>query len=153
MWSHQQAIMTDAPKEQLWKLLADMEHWNRWDEDVQWCKLNGEFKTGIAYFLKRTGAPKLFGVIRNHEPLKRFTAVSYFMSLATIESTYQLIDVEDGVKLSHQVSISGHLAWLFVQLVGKRMCKGFPTAAGNLVRLAKQQPIKTWAIGETALRD
>jgi len=143
MWSHQQAIMTDAPKEQLWKLLADMEHWNRWDEDVQWCKLNGEFKTGIAYFLKRTGAPKLFGVIRNHEHLKRFTAVSYFMSLARVEFIYELIGVEDGVKLSQRVNISGLLAWLFVQLVGKRMIRRFPMAMGNLVRLAKEQPIRT----------
>ena len=141
MWSYQHAIVTDAPKEWIWKLWADMQNWNEWNNRVKQCYPNGDLSNGIGYVLKLRGVPKMIGAIRDCEFLKSFANVGGF-SLIGIELRHEIKDVGGRVRLIHQVKVSGKLCFLFGGVIGKRISKGVPAAMENLARLAIRVPNK-----------
>jgi hypothetical protein len=81
MWSNQHTIETSASKQAIWNVWRDVANWPSWDEAVQWCKLDGEFKTGATYTLKPIDGPAVKAVIKECEPYRR--DVTYFDCVAT----------------------------------------------------------------------
>lgn len=49
-------IVIDAAPEQVWAVLADMEHWNTWNSDIAFLNLRGELKAGTQFVWKEKGA-------------------------------------------------------------------------------------------------
>ena len=137
MWSAEYTIVTDASKEAVWKVWADVENWKQWDESVEWCRLEGEFKTGASHILKPNNGPEVKSTIMDCEPLKRFTAVTH-LPLAKMEVVHELREDKDGLHVTHRVVISGFLGFLFAQVIGKNTARDFPKTLGNLVRVAKE---------------
>ena len=136
MWSAEYTLVTDASKEAIWKIWADVENWRQWDEGVEWCRLEGEFKTGASHILKPKGGPKVKSTIMDCEPLKRFTAVTHF-PFAKMEFVHELREDKDGLHITHRVVISGFLSFLFAQVIGKNTARDFPKTLGNLAQVAK----------------
>lgn len=136
MWTAEYTIVTDASKESIWMTWADVENWNRWDEGVEWCRLNGDFKVGATYTLKPKGGPEARAVITDCQPLKSFADLTS-LPLAKMEFAHELRDDKDGLHVTHRVTISGLLGFLFVQVIGKDTARDFPKTIGNLVRVAK----------------
>ena len=136
MWSAEYAIVTDASKEAIWKVWADVENWRQWDESVEWCQLEGEFKTGASHILKPKDGPKVKSTIMDCEPLKKFTAVTH-LPFAKMEFVHELREDKDGLHITHRVVISGFLSFLFAQVIGKNTARDFPKTLGNLAQVAK----------------
>lgn len=137
MWTAEHTIVTDASKESVWKAWADVENWNKWDEGVEWCRLDGEFKVGTTYALKPNGGPEAKAVITDCQPLKSFADVTH-LPLAKMEFAHELKEEKDGLHVTHRVTITGLLGFLFVQVIGKDAVRDLPTTMGNLVRVAKE---------------
>ncbi len=137
MWTAEYTLITDATKEEIWKAWADVENWSKWDKGVEWCRLDGEFKTGTTYTLKPVGGPKAKAVITDCQPLKRFTDVSK-LPLAKLEFIHELAEEKDGLHVTHRVNISGPLGFFFAQVIGKDTERDLPETIGNLARVAKE---------------
>ena len=65
MWTTEHTIVTDASKESVWNVWADVENWSKWDKGVEWCRIEGEFKAGTKYTLKPVGGPEAKAVMMN----------------------------------------------------------------------------------------
>lgn len=137
MWSAEYTVVTDVSKESIWKVWADVENWKQWDEGLEWCRLEGEFKTGASYTLKPKGSSEVKSTIVNCEPLKKFSDVTK-LPLAKLEFVHEMRDEKDGLHVTHRVMISGLLGFFFVQIIGKDTARDFPKTIGNLVRVAKE---------------
>jgi hypothetical protein len=137
MWSAEHTIVTDVSKEAIWKTWADVENWKQWDEGLEWCRMEGEFKAGTSYTLKPKGGAEARSTIVTCEPLKGFSDVSR-LPLAELEFVHELSEEKDGLHITHRVMISGPLGFFFVQVIGKDTVRDFPKTIGNLVRVAKE---------------
>jgi hypothetical protein len=137
MWTAEHTVVTDATKESVWKVWADVEDWPKWDQGVEWCRIDGEFKVGTSYTLKPKGGPEARAVITDCQPLVRFADVTR-LPLAKMEFIHELAERADGVHVTHRVNISGPLGFLFVQVIGKDTARDLPETIENLVRVAKE---------------
>jgi hypothetical protein len=60
MWTKSHTIVTKkATKEQMWKLFADVNNWNSWDEGIEYASMDGKFEKGNHFLLKPKGGPKV----------------------------------------------------------------------------------------------
>lgn len=137
MWTAEHTIVTDASKESVWKAWVDVENWKKWDEGVEWCRLDGEFKAGTTYTLKPKGGPEAKAVITDCQPWKSFSDVTN-LPFAKMEFAHELREEKDGLHVTHRITISGLLGFLFVQVIGKDNARDFPKTIGSLVRVAKE---------------
>jgi hypothetical protein len=136
MWSNQHTIETDASKQAIWRIWHDVANWPSWDEAVQWCKLDGEFKSGATYTLKTVDGPAVKAVIQECEPYRCFTDVSS-LPLAKMEFVHEMVDIAEGVQLTHRVNISGPLSFLWARVIGAKTAAGLPHAMSKLVQQAR----------------
>jgi hypothetical protein len=137
MWVAEHTIVTNTSRESVWKAWADVEGWPKWDQGVEWCRLDGEFKTGTSYALKPKGGPEAKAVITDCQPLIGFSDVTQ-LPLAKMEFIHELAEQADGVHVTHRVNISGLLGFFFVQMIGKDTARDLPETMGNLLRVAKE---------------
>ena len=137
MWTTEYTLVTDASAKSVWNTWANVENWPSWDRGVQWCRLDGEFKVGTAYTLKPVGGPEAKAVITDCQPLKRF-ADSTALPLAKMDFVHELREEQDGLHVTHRVTISGPLSFFFAQVIGKDTARDLPETIGNLVRVAKE---------------
>jgi hypothetical protein len=135
MWTAEHTLVTNATKESVWKAWADVENWPKWDKGVEWCRMDGDFKTGTTYALKPVGGPEAKSVITDCQPLKRFADITK-LPLAKMEFIHELAEEKDGLHVTHRVIISGPLVFFFAQVIGKDTERDLPETIGNLVRVA-----------------
>lgn len=44
-----ESIQIDATPEKVWKILSDIDNWDKWNSDIKHAKLNGELKAGTTF--------------------------------------------------------------------------------------------------------
>jgi len=137
MWTTEHTIVTDATKESIWKVWADVNHWSKWDKGLEWCRMDSEFKVGTTYALKPVGGGEVKSVITECQPSKRFADVTK-LPLAQMEFIHELTEKQDGLHVTHRVNISGPLSFFFANVIGKDTEKSLPETMGNLARIAKE---------------
>ena len=138
MWTAEHTLLTNATKESVWKTWSDVQGWPKWDKGVEWCRLDGEFKAGTIYTLKPVGGPEARATIVDCQPLSQFTDVTD-LPLAKMAFFHQLLEVEDGLHVTHRVTITGPLGFLFAILIGKDTARDLPETMDRLVRSAMEQ--------------
>lgn len=136
MWTAEHTIVTDASKESVWKAWADVENWKKWDEGVEWCRMDGAFQTGTTYTLKPKGGPEAKAIITDCQPLRSFADITS-LPLAKMEFAHELKEEQDGLHVTHRITITGLLGFLFVQVIGKDTVRDFPKTIASLIRVAK----------------
>ncbi|MDD8018590.1 MAG: hypothetical protein PHP42_09475 [Bacteroidota bacterium] len=138
MWKFEHSIITDVSAEKIWKIWSNVEAWNKWDKEVEWAKIQGDFAVGTIGYLKPKGAPKSKFVMTGCKKNESFSDRS-FLPLATLEFFHVMKQTNDGLVVTHSIKISGLLSWVFAKLIGEKLSKGLPEAMNELVTLAKQK--------------
>jgi hypothetical protein len=59
MWQQQYSTTVNISKEKLWEVIADIENWYKWDDEIEYTKLDGKAEAGVKFWLKPKGAPKV----------------------------------------------------------------------------------------------
>ena len=58
MWTKTHSkVYQGIRKEDIWRLWADVNNYTKWHDDLDYCKLEGEFAVGNHFMLKPKGAP------------------------------------------------------------------------------------------------
>ena len=83
-WTHETTIKTKATAKQIWQLWSKPEEWNKWDDGIEWVKLEGSFVAGTQGFLKPVGAGKVKFLMLDVQPEKGFKDRS-FLPLTTMD--------------------------------------------------------------------
>lgn len=106
----------EITKEQIWKLMSDVNRWNTWDKSVEHSEIHGDFKTGTFFTLKPVNVPKVKIQLVEVRPDTYFKDLTIFpLAKMTGEHTYE--DTPDGLKLTVTMTITGPLAFLWNKLV------------------------------------
>lgn len=108
-------VYIDAAPEQVWAVLADMEHWNTWNSDIAFLTLNGDLKAGTKFIWKEKGATPtsyLQSVIPNRQ--LGWTGKALGMSAIHI---FTLVPMAAGTLVVQEESLEGWLVSLLKPIV------------------------------------
>lgn len=124
--------------EAIWKIWIDVNNWTRWHDDLDSCKLEGDFKVGNHFMLKPKGAPAVKIKLTEIDEGRSFTDCTSFFG-AKMMDTHSLEPQEGGVLLSNRLVVTGPLKWLWVKLVAQNVADTVPDEMAALVELARQE--------------
>jgi hypothetical protein len=129
-------VVREVAKEQMWKLMADVDRWKQWDPTVEYSKLDGAFATGSYFTLKPVKAPRV--KIR----LADVRAPGYFKDetrfpFATMTGEHWYEDAAEGLKVTITMTITGPLSWLWNKIVMSDIVASLPDDVARQVAAAK----------------
>ena len=136
MWTKSHSIVTDkVTKEQMWKLLADVNNWHVWDTDIEYTKMEGKFEQGNYFILKPKKGPKvrieLVELIEN----KKFVDLTRF-PLAKMYGEHIFEQTPQGLKLTTTMRVEGLLAPLWIKIVAQDIADALPVEMEKQIQLA-----------------
>jgi hypothetical protein len=120
----------------IWNIWTDINNWPKWHSDLEYCKLEEDFKVGACFLLKPKGAPAVKIEITEIIDGLSFTDCTRFFG-ARMYDTHSLEIKENGVVLINKLIVSGWLRWLWVLLVAKNVADSVPSETEALVNYSK----------------
>lgn len=73
MWTHQEGIDTAATPAQIWKLLADVPGWKRWNTGIEHIEIHGPFARGTRFSMQPPGAEAFVSTLTEVRENELFT--------------------------------------------------------------------------------
>lgn len=58
MWQGQYETTTDVPAETLFRVITDINNWNKWDDGLEFTKLEGVAKEGVPFHAQTQRRPE-----------------------------------------------------------------------------------------------
>lgn len=138
MWTKSHSILTNkVTKEQMWKLLSDVNNWHVWDTNIEYTKMEGKFKRGNSFVLKPKKGPKvkieLVEVVEN----KKFVDLTRF-PLAKMYGEHTFEQTPQGLKLTTTMRVEGLLASLWIKIVAQDIANDLPVEMEKQIQLASK---------------
>ncbi|MFK8039933.1 MAG: hypothetical protein AB8B67_01130 [Rickettsiaceae bacterium] len=128
----------DVSPEEIWKIWIDINNWPSWHGDLDYCKLDGDFKVGNHFMLKPKGAPAVKIMLTEINEMQNFTDCTKFFG-AKMYDTHSMEVKDGGVLLSNKLVVTGPLKWLWIKLVAKHVADTVPDEMDSLVNLARNK--------------
>jgi hypothetical protein len=122
--------------EQVWRVWTDINQWHTWQSDIEYAKLEGEFKVGNTFLLKPRGGPKVKIELIKVEPNRVFTDLTRF-PLARMYGSHEFVIHGDELEIKTAMSIEGLLSFLWRKLVAEDVANGMREQTENLIQKAK----------------
>jgi hypothetical protein len=136
MWTKSHSIVTSkATKEQMWKLFADVNNWNTWDEGIEYAKMEGKFEKGNFFILKPKGGPKVKIQLVEAIENKKFVDYTKF-PLAKMYGEHVFEETPDGLKITTTMKVNGALGFLWRKLVAENIASALPKEMEQQVNYA-----------------
>jgi hypothetical protein len=129
---------TIADPEAIFQLWLDVNNWNKFDESVEWARLDEAFSPGNHFSLKPKGGPKVKATIVSVKHNREFTNTSQ-MPGAELKFIHTVIKKSGSTSVSVIISIDGPLSWLWSRILGKDQQSGLEKSVSNLIRLAEKK--------------
>lgn len=127
-------------RKDIWEVWSDIDKWASWHDDLEYCRLQGEFSAGNSFLLKPKGSPAVKIRLLEVLPEKSFTDCASF-PLAKMYNTHEIEETEAGLKLTNILTVKGLLKHLWIKLVAKNVADSVPKEMDSLVALARKRNV------------
>ena len=121
----------------VWNIMIDIEKWPEWHDDLEFCKMHGEFKVGSYFWLKPKGAPKAKIFLTEIDEGNGFTDCTHFFG-ARMYDQHSWEKKDDGVVFHHKIWVTGILSWFWIWIVAKNVARDIPEEINNLALRARK---------------
>ena len=129
-------VETTASPEAVWDIWQDVSNWNTWDPGIEFSSIDGPFKAGTTGTLKPKGGPLVHTKLTSVQPKRMFVDEAK-LTLARIIVTHSLTESAGKTCVTHQIEMTGPLAFLFAFLIGRNMKKNLPQEMREMVKKAE----------------
>lgn len=119
----------------LWKVWADVDRWHEWQRDLDYARLEGEFKAGSTFLLKPKGGPRVRIEVLKAEKDRGFTDLTRF-PLARMFGSHEFEEKNGEVEMTTTIRIEGPLAFLWRKLVAQEIADKLPDQTDWLIERA-----------------
>jgi hypothetical protein len=123
-------------REDIWRIWTDINNWPTWHGDLDYCKLDGDFKVGNHFFLKPKGIKPVKIVLTEINAGYSFTDCTSFFG-AKMYDTHSMQETAEGLKLTNTLIVTGPLKWLWIKLVAQNVANTVPEEMENLIQIAR----------------
>lgn len=130
-------LYSGVKKDNIWRLWTDINNWSQWHGDLDYCKLEGDFKVGNHFMLKPKGVSPVKIVLTEINEGKSFTDCTTFFG-AKMYDTHSMEETPEGLLLSNKLVVTGPLRWLWIKLVAQHVADTVADEMDALVSLAKK---------------
>jgi len=141
MWSKTYSKTVQGLKaDNVWKVWTDVNQWHVWQDDIEYAKLDGEFKVGNTFLLKPKGGPKVNIEIIKVEPNIIFTDLTRF-PLAKMYGSHEFFVHGDELEIKTTMSIEGPLSFVWRKIVAEDVANGMQEQTERLIEKARNVQI------------
>ena len=129
-------VETVASSDAIWEIWQDVTHWNTWDHGLEFSTIEGPFKAGSMGTLKPKGGPLVPMKLTSVEPKKLFIG-EVKLALARIIFSHFVIESNGKTHVTHQIEMTGPLAFFFAFVIGRKMKKNLPQEMAAMIQKAE----------------
>jgi len=129
-------IYADVSKSSIWQVWCDVNNWASWQMDLDYCKMEGEFRAGNFFKLKPKGGQEFKVTLIEVEPQVKFKDCTRFWG-AKMYDTHEMHETEQGLRLIHTLEVTGPFKFLWIKLVAKNVAASIPAQLQALVAQAR----------------
>jgi hypothetical protein len=142
MWSTEFTIATPAPPPAVWRLLADVDSWPRWNRAVGSVELDGPFAAGTAGRLTPPAQEPLPFRLVEVDPERGYVSETAIADTVTLRAENSITALDDGgSRIELRVRLTGPAADYFGESFGPAIAAGLPATGAALA--AESQAIGT----------
>ena len=138
MWQAQYETTTDVPAEKLYRAICDINNWNKWDEELEWTKLEGVAEVGAAFTLKPKGGPKVKLTIDQMRPYRQVDTAH--LLLGKLRNYHEYVQTGDVTSVRFKVEIWGVLGFFWRKVIGENQIKDAAKQTQALINYTRNQP-------------
>ena len=113
----------EASIAELWQVHSDVANWAKWQDAIEWVKVDGAVQQGTTFEIKPKGNPKVKMKILEMNKPYLFKDVSY-LPFATMEVSTYMEETSDGVIVKVAIEMRGFLTFLWKNVVAKAILEG-----------------------------
>lgn len=129
-------VTTMASAANIWHLWQDVANWNTWDHGIEFSTIDGPFAEGTTGTLKPKGGPLVHTVLTRVIPMKEFVDESKLF-LGRIIVSHFLTESGGQRHVTHQIEMTGPLAFLYAFAIGRTMKRNLPVEMQTMVGKAE----------------
>lgn len=123
-------------KQEIWRILTDINNWPKWHDDLDTCSLEGRFEVGNHFMLKPKGMRAVKIMLTEIVEGQCFTDCTSFPG-AKMYDTHMIEETLEGLKLTNKLIVTGPLKWLWIKLVAQHVADTISDETEALVSLAR----------------
>jgi uncharacterized protein YndB with AHSA1/START domain len=136
MWTYEHAAESPLPAEAIWKVLADLDSWARWDTSMERVELHGPLKAGSRVIMTPRGQDPITSVITEVTENERYADQTEFGGV-TLGFSHTLTRLPGGgTRIVHRLDITGGQADEAGPEIGPMITEDFPDAMAALLAYA-----------------
>jgi uncharacterized protein YndB with AHSA1/START domain len=136
MWTHEHAAETPLPPGAIWKVLADLDNWARWDTSMERVELHGPLTAGSTVTMTPKGQDPITSVITAVAENERYADRTEFGGV-TLSFSHTLTRLPGGgTRIVHRLEITGEQAGEAGPEIGPMITGDFPDAMAALLAYA-----------------
>ena len=132
MWTHEYVGETDATPEAVWRVLRDLDNWDRWDTSMEKVELSGPFEVGSQVSMTPTGQEPIVSTIIGIRENEYYADLTHFAGLELRFSHTLERLANGGTRVLHRLEIDGAGG----EEVGPQITEDFPDAMAALLAYA-----------------
>jgi hypothetical protein len=128
---------TSAQREAIWKLWADVPNRTRWDDALEYARIDGPFARGAPGSAKLKDQPERRFEVVNCVPLQSYTD-RFFLPLAgRMEWAHSIREVDGGREVTFDVSVTGPTSPILGLILKRILRRELPQTVDKLIVLAE----------------
>jgi uncharacterized protein YndB with AHSA1/START domain len=135
VWKAQYEMTTDVPPAALYRAIADINNWSKWDSGLEYTRLEGDTRPGAAFVLKPKGGPKVKMTIDEVRPYV-LVDTAHLLG-AKMRTTHEYVGVGAQTTIRFAIEVSGPLGFLWRKMVGDNQIKEAPAQLADFVAYAR----------------
>jgi len=137
MWSRSYSKTVEGlSASQVWNVWTDVNQWHTWQDDIEYAKLDGEFKKGNTFRFKPKGGPNIKIELTETKLDSIFVDLTRF-PLARMYDSHELIEHGNKLEIKTTIRIEGALSFLWRKLVAENVADGMKEQTERLVERAR----------------
>ncbi|MFB7666021.1 SRPBCC family protein [Kitasatospora sp. NPDC056138] len=136
MWVYEHGIETDAAREAIWRLWADVENWGSWNAGIEKIEFQGPFTEGASITMTPPGEEPVALRVTEAREGELFTDEARFGGLV-LSTTHRLVPLDrEHTRVVYRMEITGEGADEVGPQIGPGITADWPETMAALVDLA-----------------
>ncbi|HZE38033.1 MAG TPA: hypothetical protein VE172_04400 [Stackebrandtia sp.] len=138
MWQYEHAVDTDATREAIWHLWADVAGWGTWNADIEKIEIDGPFAAGSRITMTPRGEDPVSLRIDEATENRGFVDEARFEGLV-LRTAHRAERLDDGgTRVVYRMEITGDAADELGPRIGPAVTGDWPETMAALVALARR---------------
>jgi hypothetical protein len=131
-------VVEGISKEEIFEFWADVNNWEKWNDNIDSATLEGAFKAGSFFTLFLKGGQKVKIELLKVEENKSFTDLTKF-PLTKMFGIHEIVEKDDKIELIATIKIEGILSFLWRKIVAQGVADSLGSDMDKMIKLIENE--------------